>query len=210
MTLRPPEPTVASDFADTLLTRRSIRAFRDEPLPADAIEDLLRIAVWSPSPHNAQPWRFTIVLTPSAKERLAAAMAQRLAEELEADGLPLERVEQQTRRSSHRISTAPAVVLCSLVRDGLAIFQDDRRNDLEWQMAIQSVGSVLQSLFLAAHARSIGSCWMAAPMYCPDVVRATLGLPADFAPQALVLMGYPAGPGRVRERRPIEEIVDIR
>jgi hypothetical protein len=51
---------------------------------------------------------------------------------------------------------------------------------------------------------------MAAPMYCPQVVRDVLGLADGVEPQALVLLGYPSAPGKVRERRPFEEVVDLR
>jgi F420 biosynthesis protein FbiB-like protein len=174
------------------------------------VADLLRDALWAPSPHHTQPWRFTVLFELGEKQRLAVAMAERLAEELQADGAPAEVVERQTGRSRWRISSAPVVVLCSLVAEGLVTFPDRRRNELEWQMAVQSVGAALQTLFLTAHARGVGSCWMAAPMYCPDVVRAALRLPASYEPQALALLGYPAGPGKVRERRPVEEVVDLR
>jgi coenzyme F420-0:L-glutamate ligase / coenzyme F420-1:gamma-L-glutamate ligase len=51
---------------------------------------------------------------------------------------------------------------------------------------------------------------MAAPMYCPDVVRRTLALPGEWSPQALALLGYPAVAGKPRERRPFLEAVDMR
>jgi nitroreductase len=77
-------------------------------------------------------------------------------------------------------------------------------------MAVQSVGAALQTLFLLAHERGIGSCWMAAPMYCPEAVRDALSLPESFAPQALVLLGYACRPGKVRPRRPLGEVIDVR
>ena len=195
---------------DSILARRSVRSFRDEPLPRRLVADLLSDAVWAPSPHNAQPWRFTVLFDRSDTVRLAAAMADQLAAELRADGLDEEAIRRQTERSQQRITSAPVVVVCSLAPDGLARYPDRRRNELEWQMAVQSVGAVLQTLFLLAHAHGVATCWMAAPMYCPDVVRAALHLPLELVPQALVLMGYPAAPGRVRERRPFTEIVDLR
>lgn len=77
-------------------------------------------------------------------------------------------------------------------------------------MAVQSVGAVLQTLFLLAFERGLGTCWMAAPMYCPDEVRSALSLPQNYEPQALVLMGYPAREGKMRARRPLGEVVDLR
>jgi F420 biosynthesis protein FbiB-like protein len=204
------EPFSPLALHDLIRGRRSIRAFRPEPLPRSLVEEVLREAIWSPSPHNSQPWRFTVLFQTQDKQRLAGAMADRLAEELRADGLAEEAVERQTARSQERIIGAPVVILCSLVADGLVTYPDRRRNELEWQMAVQSVGAVIQTVFLVAVARGLGGCWMAAPMYCPDVVRETLRLPPEFVPQALILMGYPAGPGKVRERRPCDEIVDLR
>lgn len=166
--------------------------------------------MWAPSPHNSQPWRFTVLFDPIDKRALADAMAWRLEDELRSHGLTPEAIDRQTARSRSRISAAPVVIVCSLVRDGLVSYGDTRRDDLEWQMAVQSIGAVLQTLFLLAAERGIGSCWMAAPMYCPDVVRDCLALPGDFSPQALALLGYPAGPGRVRGRRSVAEVMDLR
>lgn len=204
--LSPPAPALR----ETILQRRSIRAFRDEPLPRSLVEDVLRDALWAPSPHNSQPWRFTVLFESGDKQRLAAGMAERLEEELRADGLAPKEIERISGRSRARISTAPVVILCSLAGDGLVRYDDERRNELEWLMAVQSVGAVLQTLFLAAHARGIGTCWMAAPMYCEDLVCSVLSLPPEYRPQALTLMGYAANEGKVRERRPFKEVVDLR
>lgn len=199
-----------SPLVDAIRCRRSIRQFRDEPVPRQVIEELLRGVLWAPSPHNSQPWRFTVLFDATQKDRLSVDMANRLASDLGADGMEAEAIQRQTRRSRLRISSAPVVILCSLVSDGLVPYPDRRRTELEWTMAVQSVGCVLQTLFLLAADRGIGSCWMAAPMYCPEVVRAALSLPETYLPQALALLGYPAGEGKVRERRPFDEVVELR
>jgi F420 biosynthesis protein FbiB-like protein len=210
MSAIPQAPNRERTLVEAVLERRSIRAFRPEPVARELVVELLEQASWAPSPHNSQPWRFTVLFDEADKTRLAAAMADRLAQELRAAGLEEEAIHRQTERSRARIGSAPVVVVCSLHGDGLVAYPDRRRNELEWQMAVQSVGAVLQTLFLLAWERGLGSCWMAAPMYCPEVVRASLGLPADLAPQALALLGYPAQDGKVRERRPLGEVVDLR
>jgi F420 biosynthesis protein FbiB-like protein len=203
-------PVTASLLRDLILTRRSIRSFRDAPISADTIRELLADVQWSPSPHNTQPWRFTVLTQRRDRYRLASAMAERLAGELRADGLPQERIERLASRSRERVTGAPVVILCSLEGDGLVHYPDERRNRLEWEMAVQSVGAALQTLFLLAHDRGIGSCWMAAPMYCPEIVREVLSLPDTYVPQALALLGYAENPGTIRPRRPFEQVVDIR
>lgn len=201
---------IALALTDVVRGRRSVRAFCDQSISRQTVAELLRDVIWAPSPHNSQPWRFTGLFEAGDKQRLADAMAEQLASELRADDLSAEIIERQTGRSRGRISSAPVVLLCSLTGDGLVAYADQRRNQLEWQMAVQSVGAALQTLFLLAAQRGIGACWMAAPMYCPEVVREVLGLPTEFVPQALVLMGHPTGPGKVRERRSFEQVVDLR
>ena len=134
-------------------------------------------------------------------------MGQRLHDELRTKDVdPLE-IDRQVRKSLSRINSAPNGLVCSIVRDGLRMSGDVLADDLEFQMAVQSVGALLQTLFLAAWERGIGTCWMAAPLYCQDTVRSTLQLSENYFPQALVLLGYPSGPSRVRPRRRLEEIV---
>ena len=189
--------------------RRSVRRFQDRPVDVGTIRDLLQVAAWAPSPHNSQPWRFTI-LRPAAKADLAAAMAARLRTDLERACVPKEEIDRQAARSLERITGAPAAVLLSIVTQGLELTGEGEQDALEIQMAVQSTGGVLQNLFLAAYAVGLGSCWMAAPMYCPQEVRNTLRLPGEYRPQALVLLGYAAQPAKTKDRRRQDEIVDIR
>ena len=44
----------------------------------------------------------------------------------------------------------------------------------------------------AAHAEGLGACWLCAPLFVPDLVRRTLALPADWEPQGLLTVGWPA------------------
>ncbi len=46
---------------DPILTRRSVRAYTDEPVTDEHVETLLRAAMAAPSAGNQQPWRFVVV-----------------------------------------------------------------------------------------------------------------------------------------------------
>jgi len=54
-----------------ILTRRSVRAFLDKPVPRETVEDILGVASRSPSGTNTQPWQ-VYVLSGDAKTRLCA------------------------------------------------------------------------------------------------------------------------------------------
>ena len=199
-------PEVLPDVLQTLLqTRRSIRRYTAEPVPPELLERLLTAAVWAPSAHNRQPWRFASVTRPEAKRRLALAMGQQLRADRLADGDPLELVEADASKSQARLEGAPVVVAVCLTLADMDRYPDARRAQAEYLMAVQSVAMAVQNLLLAAHAEGLGACWMCAPLFCGEAVRAALALPADWQPQALVTLGWPASQGKPASRHPAAE-----
>lgn len=194
------------EFAETLVTRRSIRQFRDIPLPPGLIDTLLELATAAPSAHNCQPWRFRVVTDTHEKTRLADAMAARLREERRSDGDAPDAIEGDVARSRARIGGAPALVVVCLSMADMDRYPDVRRNQAEFLLAAQSVAMAGQNLLLAAHAVGLGACWHCAPLFCPEIVIRALELPADWQPQGAVTLGYPATIGRPRPRRPLDEL----
>ena len=198
---------LAEELQSLLQARRSIRRYQPDPVPPETLERLLTAAIWAPSAHNRQPWRFATLTAPAAKARLAQAMGQRLRADRLADGDALEVVEADARKSLARISGAPAVVVVCLTLADMDHYLDARRAQAEYLMAVQSVAMAVQNLLLAAHAEGLGACWMCAPLFCGDAVRQSLDLPSEWQPQALVTLGRPASAGTLRAaaRRPAAE-----
>ncbi len=56
---------------DLLRSRRTVRRFTPEPVPAEDLEALLEGAMYAPSRLNRQPWHFVIVNDPVVKNRAA-------------------------------------------------------------------------------------------------------------------------------------------
>ncbi len=189
-----------------LQTRRSIRRYRPDPIPSEKIEQILTAATWAPSAHNRQPWRFAVITQDKTKHALATAMGSKLRADLAADGLPLHLIEKDASRSYQRITNAPLLILLSLTMADMDSYPDAERQQNEWLMAVQSTAMAGQNLLLAAHALGLGACWMCAPLFSPDVVRHTLDLPADWQPQALITIGYPAET-RQKTRHPLHSRV---
>jgi len=181
-------------------TRRSIRRYTHQPVPSELIDQLLEAATWAPSAHNRQPWRFAVITTQAAKDRLADRMGERLRSDQLRDGDPVEAIERDVNRSRERITSAPVVIVACLSMIDMDHTPDDRRNSLEHAMAMQSVAASIQNLLLTAHDLGLGACWMCAPLFCPDVVRDALDLPDDWEAQALITIGYPADEGKPKGR----------
>ncbi len=66
---------------DTLLNeirkRRTVRAFRSEPVEEDKIEAVLEAGRWAPSGKNTQPWRFVVVRSEEKRKQLGELVPQR-------------------------------------------------------------------------------------------------------------------------------------
>jgi coenzyme F420-0:L-glutamate ligase/coenzyme F420-1:gamma-L-glutamate ligase len=191
---------------ESLLSRRSIRIYRDDPIPVEVINQLLSVAAQAPSAHNRQPWRWVVVATAAMRHTLAEEMGFEFARDLARDGMDDGTIEKMVERSRQRIGGAPMLVIPCLTMAEMDPYPDPDRQRCEWQMAVQSVALASQNLMLAAHAVGIGSCWICAPIFCPETVRTTLSLPSDWEPQALITLGYPAAPGRIRPRKGIEDV----
>lgn len=188
-----------SNFIQLARSRRAIRRYAEQPVPPTLLNELLETAVWSPSAHNRQPWRFAVLESSGSKARLAQAMGQRLRTDRTADGDPVEAIERDVARSFARITGAPVLIIVCLTLVDMDSYPDDWRNEAERTMAVQSVAMAAQTLWLAAHAAGLGACWLCAPLFVPQLVQQTLNLPSDWEPQGLLTLGWPAE-SKVKQR----------
>jgi F420 biosynthesis protein FbiB-like protein len=132
-----------------------------------------------------------VITNPGRKLSLATAMGARLREDLSADGLTKDSIDQEVTRSFDRITAAPLLVLLCLTMDDMDRYPDARRMQNELTMAVQSTAMAGENLLLAAHALELGACWMCAPLFCQEAVKQNLQLPSGWQPQGLIAVGYP-------------------
>jgi len=195
------------DFGDVIRGRRSVRRFREDPVDDEIIERVIEAGGWAPSPHGSQPWRFAVLTRTETKERLATAMGATWRSNLEMDNDPPEVIEGRLAGSRRRLLEAPALILVSLYTEELDRYPDPRRAAAERTMAIQSLGACVQNMLLAAYAHGIDGGWMCAPLFCPEVVVAALGLDERLTPHALLALGHAAADPKRRTRRPSDVMV---
>ena len=128
-------------------------------------------AIWAPSAHNRQPWRFCIVTSQAAKHNLSDRMGARWRADLSADGVDAALIERRVRISRARITGAAALVVASVSLEEMDDYPDRRRQEAEWLMAAQSTALACQNLLLAAHHYGLAACWMCAPLFVPELVQ---------------------------------------
>lgn len=201
-------PVRSRDVFDAFVERSSVRSFRREPVPAARVRAAIEAAGWAPSPHGTQPWRFVVLESAGERARLADAMAATWRDQLLLDGQSVDLVERRLERSKERLTTAPfVVVLCLYLGDAQA-YPDRARAAAESLMAVQSLGAAAQNFLLALHAQGLDSGWMCGPLFCPDVVRDTLGLETALEPHAMFPIGRAAAAPKRRPRRPVDELIE--
>ncbi len=194
------------EFMDVILNRRSIRAFRPDPIPDDVMEQILEAGRLTPSSMNWQNWRFGVVTDPALKRNLADACG-----------------------GQEWIGTAPAVLaLCAKLIEDLK----DRPPDDGWVNAMHlRFGKPLidylnafpdrramdiygdccdvllagHQMLLAAHNFGLRGCWIS----YMDIARASslLKLPDDYACLFVIPIGYSAAEPDPIERKSMDEVV---
>lgn len=194
-------------FSELVRGRRSVRAYRPDPVPRSVVEQVLEAARWAPSPHGRMPWRFAVLTRPEAKARLADAMGEEWVRQLSLDGDPPEIVAKRLARSHERVKMAPVCIVVCLYLEELDVYPDPQRQGAETTMAVQSLGAAAQNILLAAYDLGLDAGWLCAPLFCPDTVRGALDLAPTLHPHALLTLGYAAQEPKRRERLPLDTIV---
>jgi F420 biosynthesis protein FbiB-like protein len=183
--------------------RRSIRAFRPDPVDRSLLDRLVEAACLAPAPHHSRPWRFVVIDGDAGKEALADGMGARWRVDLAGDGVDPTRIDELVTASHRKLTAAPALVLGCLTWNGLDRYPDEARQRAEFGMALLSLGAAVENLMLTAADTGLASCWVAAPIFCPEAARDALALPDEWLPHALVLVGHPDPTYVARERPPV-------
>ena len=199
---------LAPDVFEAARTRRSIRAYKPDPVPAATLREIVALARHAPSGSNIQPWRVH-VMTGATLERVGTAIRQAFEKDEPGhrrdydyytdpiDEPYLARRRQcgwglygllGIRRGDHEKSKAYRATNYDFfgAPAGL-IFTIERRLERgSWL----DYGMFLQTLMLAARARGLHTCSEAAIASYPDIVRRELGISNDWIVICGMAMGY--------------------
>ena len=193
-----------------IATTRAIRRYLDEPVPEEALNEMLFAATRAPTGSNRQPFRFIVLRdgpNAMAAKRLLGEAAQRMwSGKRASDGYdggsgedpnsPKARMARTMQYYSDHLHEAPVVVLACLVRYR-------RPNSMEGG----SVYPACQNLLLAARALGYGGVLTGLHGFVEPQLRELLGIPEDVFVAATISIGRPAGHHGPVRRRPVAELV---
>lgn len=149
------------EFYEVIRTRRSIRSYKQTPIPEEAMGRILEATRISPSGHNRQFWKFYIIEDPEVKKRVAKGCDAQMW-----------------------IAEAPVVIVA--VGYNVPFSRGGYMGDMSFMM---DVSIAFTHLVLAARAEGLGTCWIGA--FSNDKVKEAMGLPDDENVVAVTPIGYP-------------------
>ncbi|HEX5587936.1 MAG TPA: nitroreductase family protein [Acidimicrobiia bacterium] len=166
---------------DAIRARRNVRAFADEPIPADALERIVEAAWRTPSGSNRQLWAFVLCTDPVVVAGLA-----------------------ETWQGASWVGNAPAAIALLNPKD-----PDGDANAKMREVMQYDLGQVTMSIMLTATELGVGSGQ--AGIMNQTRARQVLGFPDDWFCGWVVALGYPADRPlsviRKPNRKPFEEVV---
>jgi len=202
-------------------SRRSIRAFKPDPVPEALVREILDEARWSPSWANSQAWSVYVV-TGESLERLKGVgkiLTQREAPAGPDFRMPREWPPHLAARTKQLLDLRTA--LAPGESPGLAGIGESfgapcmlffaAEKGLESDYVLFDTGLMVQSVCLAAHDKGLGTCIMAMAVRDPDTLRELLPHSNDSRFVIGVALGYPDEEAPInrfeRQRAQLEEFV---
>lgn len=217
-----------AELERTWAARRSRRAYRPDPIPAETLARLFAAAQAAPSWCNVQPWRVHVTQPPRTQQLATALQAAARS------GFPRAEVpfplDYPPPYQQHRVACGVALY------QSMGIARDDKAGRYDaWlrnyalfdaphvavvacdkrlgPYAYVDVGVWLGYLLTAAAALQIDTCPMAAIAAYPDVLRAELAIPAEHVILFGLVLGHadPDAPANrtVTTREPLSANVTI-
>jgi len=165
---------------------RSIRMYKDRPVPAEILEQVLEAVRWAPSWANTQCWEVVVVQDPQVKNELQATMPPK--------GNP----------AFKAVGQAPVVLaLCAKTQSSGFYKEIELTRFGDWLM--YDLGIANQNLCLMAHSLGLGTVIVGVVDH--DKAREVLQLPQGYELVTLIPLGYPAKIGSAPKRREVSDFV---
>jgi len=210
---------------DVLRARKSVRAFKPDPVPRALIEEILELAARSPSGTNVQPWKVHVVGGEKRAELEREVLAHREADppDTSAEFVRTSKRKEPYTSRMRKLGKDMYTLIGIPKGDQQANWNQWGRNykffdapvgliftidkDLD-RMAYVDLGIFLQSLMLVAKSRGVDTCAQGAWNAYWSVTRRVLNVPEEDFIVCGISLGYADDSHPVNtlvsEREPVE------
>jgi len=201
------------DILEALVTRKSVRGFKPDPVPREILREILQASGRAPSAVNSQPWEF-FVLAGDVIENVkrgniekvrsgAPPNPENVAEKV-AMGWPRDSVYRRRQVALAKqlfqvmeIGTGDTEKKKQWVERGLRFFDAPAAivivvdQSIVGKVPLLDIGAVMQSICLSALSHGLGTCIEDQAAMYPQVMRDFAGIPESKRIVISIAIGYP-------------------
>ena len=213
------------DLVDAIKERKSIRAFKSDPVPKDLLKQIIEQSLRAPSWANTQPWEFVIVSGKPLKE-IQKGFLERGEQEptsevdrpyefpepylsrvkaLAPKGVTPTKEDMDARRVRNFKHYGAPTVIYLLV--GRPFFYQEKGINV-W--SLYDCGSAVQNIMLLATSHGLGTVAQAQAVVYPDIIRKVIDIPESKLIALGIAIGYPDWDDPAnqiyREREPVDKV----
>ncbi|MBQ8493624.1 MAG: nitroreductase [Alistipes sp.] len=157
---------------ETIMTRRSVRDYKAEPVCREQMAKIIECGIYAPSAMNMQPWAVRVVDAPDFIEGVTAIALEQMPQLKEQEGF----------RNFFRNASTVAFIACP---------EESYSGEYD-------CGLLSENMMLAAWSMGIGSCCLGSvvPVMNSEAAKPyleRLNLPEDYKLMVGIAFGYPAG-----------------
>lgn len=224
------------DLNEAIRTRRSIRAFKPEPVPREVLDRFLEDCRWAPSASNTQPLELAIV-SGKTLEELNSRLVEKVKAEWDSSRLGFRSIHPDIPFPElyepylSRARSLRARIDSHQFPPGTPGLDEKRSTYLHFggrlygaphgifiytdkaicPKAVLDLGIMVQTMSLAALSYGLGTCLMTMPVGWPELLRDLLKIPESKLIGLAIALGYPDPSARVnsfeRVREPVSSFV---
>lgn len=219
------------EFDEVVLGRRSIRGFKQDPVPRDVLREIVTLATRAPSSMNTQPWNLHVV-TGEPLERIRKGNTEN-----NLAGVPASR-EIRQHGAYEGVHRKRQIDIARQLFDAMGIEWTDKVRRKDWVMrgfrqfdapvsivitfdkdlenndiAIFDCGAVVNCLVNSAWSKGLGAVINGQGIMQSPVVREHARIPDNEVIMSCVAMGYPADEFAANDvvsvRRPVDDVISF-
>jgi len=197
------------DVFEAIEARRSIRRYKDKPVPPEMLDKVLEAARIAPSTSNTQSWKFKVVTDPAVRKQIRdSAYGQRFIEQAPvviACCLDFDAFKERGRQTLRLVMSGVRPSLEMMLRS----VKGSKSKDFDPERVVingtMNVSIAVEHMILAAQELGLGTCWVRA--FDAPAIAEILDLPQSVAVLSLLPIGWPDESPKARPRKEMEEIL---
>ena len=173
-------------------TRESIGRVRQDPVPRELVEKILKSAVHAPNHKMTEPWRFHVFIGKGRGE-FARARAELARLQATAEGEEEEFTAGRISRERKKAFRAPVII---------AVISKGGRDEVETLENYAACAAAVQNMQLTAHSLGLATIWRTGTFAYHPYMRDFFELEENDKIVAYLYLGYSDMAERPRRREP--------